>query len=163
MLLWYAGVSVFIVFTVFQSTGIDYRLIALGAVAPLLLDVPFGRLAFFHTLVFSVLLLTVVMLGTIRRPKLVRRRWLCLPIGTFCALVLSGAWTNTALLWWPTLGWTFPPGSLLPPAWVLLMEEFAGLVACWWLVGLCDLYLPGPRKEFIHTGRLRAKLPDAEA
>ncbi len=163
MLLWYAGVSVLIVFTVFKSAGVDYRLVALGAVAPLLLDVPFGRPAFFHTLVFSVLLLTGVMVGTIGRPKLVRRRWLCLPIGTFCALVLSGAWTSTALLWWPTLGWTFPPGNLLPPGWVILMEEFAGLPACWWVVGLCDLYLPGPRNEFMETGRLQAKLPDPEA
>ncbi len=156
MLLWYAGVSVLIVFMVFRSIGIDYRLVALGALAPLILDVPFGRPAFFHTLVFSVVLLAGVMLGTVGRPRLVRRRWLCLPIGTFCALVLSGAWTSTALLWWPTLGWSFPPGNLLGAWWVVLIEEFVGLVACWWLVGLCDLYLPAPRRAFFATGRLHA-------
>lgn len=156
MLLWYAGVSVLIVFMVFRSIGIDYRLVALGALAPLILDVPFGRPAFFHTLVFSVVLLAGVMLGTVGRPRLVRRRWLCLPIGTFCALVLSGAWTSTALLWWPTLGWSFPPGHLLGAWWVVLIEEFVGLVACWWLVGLCDLYLPAPRRAFFATGRLHA-------
>ena len=162
MLLWYAGVSVLIVFTVFRSVGVDYRLVAVGAVAPLVLDIPFGRPAFFHTLVFSVGLLAVVMLATIGRPRLVRRRWLCLPIGTFCALVLSGAWTDTALLMWPTLGWSFPAGSLLPAWWVVVLEEIAGLVACWWLVGLCDLYLPGPRREFLDTGRLQATTAEPE-
>jgi hypothetical protein len=162
MLLWYAGVSVFIVFTVFRSVGVDYRLVALGATVPLVLDIPFGRPAFFHTLVFSVLLLTGVMLGTMGRPRLVRRRWLCLPIGTFCALVLSGAWTNTAVLWWPTLGWTFPPGNLLPPLWVVLIEELIGLAACWWIVGLCDLFVAGPREEFIETGRLHATTDEPE-
>jgi hypothetical protein len=27
---------------------------------------------------------------------------------------------------------------------------------CWLLVGQYDLYLPGPRREFLHTGRLRS-------
>lgn len=162
MLLWYAGVSMLIVFTVFRSVGVDYRLVAVGAMAPLILDIPFGRPAFFHTLVFSVFLLTGVMLGTIGRPRLLRRRWLCLPIGTFCALVLSGAWADTAVLWWPTLGWAFPPGNLLPAWWVVGIEEFVGLVACWWLVGLCDLYLPGPRREFLATGRLHATTEEPE-
>jgi hypothetical protein len=156
MLLWYAGVSVLLVFTVFRSVGIDYRLVALGAVLPLLIDLLFGRLAIAHTLLFSVGLLGAAMLGTIGRPRLLRRRLLCLPIGTFCALVLSGAWLHTAVLWWPTLGSSFPPGSLLPVWWVVVLEELAGLVACWWMVGLCDLYLPGPRREFLRTGRLHA-------
>jgi hypothetical protein len=156
VLLWYAGVSVLLVLTVFRSVGVDYRLVALGATAPLLLDLPFGRPAFAHTLAFSVLLLAVVMLGTIGRPRLVRRRLLCLPIGTFCGLVLSGAWTDTEVLWWPTLGWSFPPGDLLPVWWVVLIEELIGVVAIWWIVGLCDLYLPGPRREFVRTGRLHA-------
>jgi hypothetical protein len=153
---WYVGASVFLVFTVFRSAGVDYRLVAMGAVLPLLLDLPFGRPALAHTLAFSVLLLAAVMLGTIGRPRLVRRRLLCLPIGTFCALVLSGSWLHSAVLWWPTLGSTFPSTSLLPTWWVLVIEELLGLFACWWMVGLCDLYLPGPRREFFRTGRLQA-------
>lgn len=156
MLIWYAGMSVLGVFTVFRSVGIDYRLIALGAMAPLVLDAPFGRPAYAHTLVFSVSLLAVAMFGTIGRSRMTRRRSLCVPIGTFAGLILSGAWTQTEVLWWPTLGWSFPPGNLLPVWWVLLIAEFLGLVAIWWIVGLCDLYLPGSRREFFRTGRLHA-------
>ena len=47
----------------------------------------------------GVALLAVVMVGTIGRPRLVRRRLLCLPIGMFCGLVLSGAWMETDLFW----------------------------------------------------------------
>ena len=56
----------------------------------------------------------VVMLGTIGRPRLLRRRLLCLPIGVFCGLVLSGAFTNDELFWWPFLGTSFPHDALLP-------------------------------------------------
>ena len=156
MFVWYVGMSALLVFTVFRSAGVDYRLVAVGAVLPLLIDLAFGRLAFGHTLAFSVALLALVMIATIGRARLVRRRWLCLPIGTFCALVLSGAWLHTEVLWWPTLGASFPAGALLPAWWVVLVEELVGLAACWWLVGVCDLYLPGPRAELYRTGRLHS-------
>ena len=162
MFLWYVGLSVLLVANVFKSVGLDYRLIALGAMLPLLIDIPVGHRAFGHTLAFAALALVVVMVWPLRGSRLARRRWLCLPIGTFCALVLSGAWTDTAVLWWPTLGWTFPPGNLLPAWWVVLLEEVIGLAACWWLVGLCDLYLPAPREAFLATGRLHATTEEPE-
>lgn len=155
MLLWYVGVSILIVANVFQSVGIDYRLIAVGSMLPLLVDIPFGHRAFGHTLLFAVVLLVVVMLGTIGRPRLLRRRLLCLPIGVFCGLVLSGAFTNGDLFLWPLGGTDFGDQALLPAWWVVLVEELAGLVACWWIVGQFDLYLPGPRREFLRTGRLQ--------
>ena len=154
MLLWYVGLSVFLVATVFRSAGIDYRLVALGAMLPLLVDLPFGHRAFGHTLLFAVGLLAVVMVGTIGRPRLVRRRLLCVPIGVFCGLVLSGAFTNDQLFWWPFLGTTFPHEALLPATWIVVVEELVGLVVCWVLVGQYDLYLPGPRRELVRTGRL---------
>jgi hypothetical protein len=153
--LWYVGVSVLLVANVFRSAGIDYRLIAVGSVLPLLVDLPFGHTAFGHTLLFAVVLLVVVMVATIGRPRLLRRRWLCLPIGVLCGLILSGAFTNSDLFLWPLGGTTFPDDPLLPAWWVVLLEEVAGLVACWWVVGQFDLYLPEPRRELIRTGRLR--------
>jgi hypothetical protein len=156
MLLWYVGVSIAIVATVFRSSGIDYRLIALGSMLPLLVDLPFGYRAYGHTLLFAVALLAVVMLGTIGRPRLLRRRLLCLPIGVFCGLILSGAFTNPELFWWPFLG-ELPHDPLLPSTWVVVVEELVGLVTCWALVGIYDLYLPTPRAEFFRTGRLRTQ------
>jgi hypothetical protein len=152
--LWYVGLSVFGVATIFRSSGIDYRLVAVGSLLPLLLDLPFGYRAFGYTLLFAVALLAIVMLGTIGRPRLLRRRWLCLPIGVFAGLILSAAFTNTDLFWWPFLGTAFPHDSLLPAWWVVLIEELMGLFVCWVLVGQHDLYLPGPREEFFRTGRL---------
>jgi hypothetical protein len=37
----------------------------------------------------------------------------------------------------------------------VLLEELAGLAACWWIVGQFDLYLREPRRDFWHAGRLR--------
>jgi len=159
VLLWYVGVSVLLVANVFKSSGIDYRLIALGSMLPLLVDLPVGHTAFGHTVLFPIVLLVVVMIGTIGRPRLTRRRLLCLPIGVFCGLILSAAFTNADLFWWPIGGTTFPDDSLLPVWWVVLLEELAGLVACWWVVGQFDLYLPEPRRELIRTGRLREAAP----
>jgi hypothetical protein len=153
--LWYVGMSVLIVVTVFRSVGVDYRLVAAGSLLPLLVDLPVGHRAFGHTLLFGVVVLVVVMLGTVARPRLLRRRLLCVPIGVLCGLVLSGAWSDGHLFWWPALSSSFPHTDLLPAAWAVALEETVGLVASWWVVGLTDLYLPGPRREFWRTGRLR--------
>jgi hypothetical protein len=151
---WYIGLSILIVWYVFQSSGLDYRLVALGALLPLLVDLPFCHEAYGHTLLVSVALLAAVMLLTIGRSRLTRRRWLCLPIGSFCGLVLSGAFTNADVFWWPLKTESFGDAPLVPVWWVVVLEEIVGLVACWWIVGRFGLYEPEPRREFVHTGRL---------
>jgi hypothetical protein len=153
--LWYIGMSVLLVATIFRSVGVDYRLIALGSLLPLVVDLPFGYRAYGYTLLAAVALLVIAMVGTIGRPRLLRRRLLCVPIGVFCGLVLAGAFTNDELFWWPFLGTAFAHEALLPATWVVIVEEFAGLVACWVVVGQFDLYLPGPRRDFLRTGRLK--------
>jgi hypothetical protein len=157
VLLWYVGLSILIVANVFRSVGVDYRLIALGSMLPLLLSIPFGHRTYSYTLLFPVVLLVVVMLATIGRSRLLRRRLLCLPIGVFCGLVLAGAFTNSDVFLWPLGGAEFGNEALLPVWWVVLLEEVAGLLACWWTVGQFDLYLPEPRREFVHTGRLEER------
>jgi membrane-bound metal-dependent hydrolase YbcI (DUF457 family) len=151
VLLWYVGMSVLLVATVFRSSGIDYRMVALGAELPLVVDVFFGHRAYGHTLLFGVALLVIVMVATIGRSRLLRRRLLCLPIGVFCGLVLSGAFTNDHLFWWPFLGASYGHDALLPTAWVVVVEELVGLFVCWVLVGLYDLYLAEPRGELLRT------------
>jgi hypothetical protein len=154
MFFWYIGLSVFGVAMVFQSRGVDYRFVAIGSLLPLLLDIPFGYRAYGYTLLFAVVLLALVMLGTIGRPRLVRRRLLCLPIGVFCGLVLSGAFLDKDLFWWPVFGTDFAHHALLPATWVVVVEEIIGLVVLWVLVGLYDLYIPETRRNFWRTGRL---------
>jgi hypothetical protein len=156
MLLWYAGFSVLIVYFVFQSAGVDYRLVVAGSLLPLAVDLPFRGLAYGHTLIASVALLVVVMVLTIGRPRLVRRRLLCLPIGAFCGLVLSAAWTNSDVFGWPFTGSALPDGSLLPAAGILVLEELAGLAACAWIAVRFGLADRACRDDFLRTGRLRA-------
>lgn len=155
MFFWYIGISVLIVVNVFRSVGVDYRLIAIGALLPLLVDAPVGHRWFGHTLAFAVALLLGVMISTVGRPRLLRRRLLCVPIGVFCGLVLSGAFASDRVFWWPARGTAFGASLLLPAWWAVVIEEVIGLAACWWVFGQFDLYLPGPRSEFVHTGRLR--------
>ncbi|HUV11107.1 MAG TPA: hypothetical protein VMX12_09020 [Acidimicrobiia bacterium] len=155
MVLWYTGLSVLLVANVFRSVGVDYRLIAGGALLPLVVDLPVGHRWFGHTLVFPVALLMIVMLGTVDGSRLRRRRLLCIPIGVFCGLILSGAFANSDLFLWPLGGTGFGGENLLPEWWVVLLEELGGLVAWWWVVGQFDLYLPEPRAAFLHTGRLQ--------
>jgi hypothetical protein len=154
--LWYVCLSIAGVALVFQSRGIDYRLIAVGSMLPLVLDIPFGYRAYGYTLLFAVAMLAVVMLVTIGRPRLLRRRLLCVPIGVFAGLVLSGAFSNSELFWWPFLGTSFTHDALLPGTWWVVAEELVGLAVGWVLVGVYDLYLPERRRDFFATGRLTA-------
>jgi hypothetical protein len=154
MLLWYVGLSVLVVQHVFRSSGIDYRLIALGSLLPLAVDLPLGRPAYGHTLLAGVGLLVVVVVGTIGRARLLRRRLICLPIGFLCGLVLSGAWANGDVFWWPATGASFPDDPLLPPLGIVLLEELAGLGAGAWIITQFRLIDAHPRATFLRTGRL---------
>lgn len=155
MFFWYVGLSVLLVANVFKSVGLDYRLIAVGAMLALLVDIPVGHRAFGHSLCFAALALVVVMIWPFRGSRLGRRRWLCVPIGIFAGLVLSGAWMDTEVFWWPLAGTSFGDVPLLPVWWVVVIEEILGLVACWWVVGQYDLYIPETRRTFWRTGRLK--------
>lgn len=133
MLLWFAVVAPVIVAEVFRSPMLDYRLVALGALAPLI-EVAVGRPSVLHTLLGSVVALFGVMLLT-RRRRLLRRRLLGIPIGLFLHLVLDGTWTRARLFWWPAFGTDLNPDELFEtgrsPFVLVLMEIAAVAVAAW--------------------------------
>jgi len=155
LILWPIGLALVIVWQVFRDTAIDYRLVALGAIIPDIVDAPFGGARVMHSLLASAVLLAVVMLATRQRRK-ARRRWLAVPIGTFIHLLVDGMWTHTNTFWWPLFG-----GSLhdrLPAVdrlWsVVALQEVAGLVAVTWFwrrFHLGDLEI---RQNFLTKGRL---------
>ncbi|HVL93966.1 MAG TPA: hypothetical protein VM264_11580 [Acidimicrobiales bacterium] len=162
MVLWFAGLSVVIVWLVFRDTAIDYRLVMAGALAPDVLDLAFGGVGPLHTLAASVGLLAVVMLATRGRRGL-RRRLLALPIGTFLHLALDAMWTRTEVFWWPAAGLGFDAGglpSLSRPAAVLVAQELAGLAALAWWWGRFRLSEPARRRAFARSGRLGRDLRD---
>ena len=127
MLLWFIGPSIVFVHDVFQSRGLDYRLIGLGAILPLLIDLPLGYFAYGHSLVVAAAVLGLVMLATIGRPRLLRRRLICLPIGWMCGLVLSGAFLHDVSFLWPLLGSDFPDDSLFPPVTIFVLTGTSSL------------------------------------
>lgn len=145
--------SIVLTWAVFQSPAIDYRMVALGAVIPVA-EVPFGA-GPLHSLALPTLALVVVMLLT-RGRRLVRRRWLGLPIGMYLHLVLDLSWTRTEVFWWPMLGPTPDRGrsfELSRGALSVIMELIAVVVGVWaWRrFGLDDA---GRRDRFLRTGHL---------
>jgi membrane-bound metal-dependent hydrolase YbcI (DUF457 family) len=156
VLLWFIGCSVVLVWVVFQSPALDVRFVALGAVLPWL-DVVTGGPFVLHTLVGSVGLLAIVM-GLTRNRRLLRRRWLGLPIGTFLHLVLDATWARSKLFWWPFLGRGGFDGRLPELSRGLgvgLLLEVLGVGAMVWLYRAFQLDDPVRREELKTTGRLR--------
>ncbi|MEZ5380845.1 MAG: hypothetical protein R2754_03510 [Microthrixaceae bacterium] len=161
MFLWYLGVSWVAVWSVFRSPALDYRLVMVGSVLPVgELPVGTGPL---HTLLAPVLALAVVMLAT-RGRRLVRRRWLGLPIGMFVHLVLDGSVARPELFWWP-LGGGGAFGASLPELgagiW-LLVAELIGLGAILWAVGRFGLDDADRRAMFLRSGQLDRALAGQE-
>ena len=153
MLIWFAAGSAVIVWAVFQSPAIDFRTVMLGAVLPLV-ETPWadGPL---HTLAAPTLLLLAVMAATVGR-RIVRRRWLGVPIGMFLHLVLNGSWTRSELFWWPFSGFGFDDNEPLVLArglWSVVLEVVGiGLAAwAWGRFGLDD---GDRRRRFVTTGQL---------
>jgi hypothetical protein len=157
VILWRAFGAIFGVWNVFQSSGLDFRLVAIGACLPLAFDAPFGGQAYAHTLLSAVVVLTVAMLATTGRGRrLRRRRALSLAIGWFAGLVLGGAWAHRDVFWWPAFGFERPDAPLFPPWPLAIVLELAGLVAAWWVWLRFGLGQRVRRETFVRTGRLVA-------
>ena len=161
MLLWFVGLSMVMVWAAFRSPALDHRLVALGAVLPLA-EVAAGRPLVLHTLAGAVVVLVAVMAVT-RHRRLLRRRWLGLPIGLFLHLVLDGAWSDRRLFWWPFDGLGFadrPLPELDRPLAVLLVQELAGLAALVWWWHRWNLSDPRRRAAFLRTGQVGRDLAE---
>jgi hypothetical protein len=156
MFFFFVAAAVLAVLFVFDSPAIDYRFVALGGVLPLA-EALTGRPLFLHTLLGSVALMALVMAVTVGR-RIVRRRLLGIPIGTFVFLVAAGTWTRRDLFWWPVGGLDGIAERPLPefdraPV-VLVLLELAGVAGLVWLVRRFDLTRPEHRDELRRTGRL---------
>lgn len=154
VLLWFAVAAPFLVAEVFKSPMVDYRLVAFGALLPLV-EIPVFGVHVLHTLAAPVVVLIVVMAATVGR-RLRRRRLLGIPIGMFFHLVLDGTWANTDLFWWPVFGLSFadleaPEASNLAVRLLLEVGAVALAAFAWRRYGLDD---PAARSRLLHTGHL---------
>jgi len=153
MFIWFAAGSVAIVWAVFQSPAIDYRMVMLGSVLGVV-EVGF-RIAPLHTLAAPTIVLIVVGVATIGH-RLVRRQLLGIPIGMFLHLVLDGAWTRTDVFWWPAAGWWLPRERSLVISrgiWSVLLE-LLGIGLAVWLFDRFGLEDRDRRRRFLSSGQL---------
>ncbi|MEM7275180.1 MAG: hypothetical protein AAF547_19020 [Actinomycetota bacterium] len=154
MLIWFAVAAPFLVAEIFKSPMVDYRMVALGALLPLI-EVVIGQPFVLHTLLGPVVVLTVVMLGTINR-RLLRRRLLGIPIGMFFHLVLDATWSSPRLFWWPAFGFSLadePVPETTGVAWRLLLE-LAGIALAVFAYRRYGLDRPAARTRLLRTGHL---------
>ena len=156
MFFWFTGLTFFAVLIVFSSPALDYRMVMFGAVLPVI-EGPLRGPWVLHTLIAPVTVLALVMLLT-QNKRLVRRRWLGLPIGLFMHLVLDGSWANAEVFWWPFLGFSDVLGGSMVPEFqrsipVLIVMELIGFAALTFLVRRLDLLGEG-KELFLSTGQL---------
>jgi hypothetical protein len=152
---WFIGGAFLAIWLVLHDPQLDYRLLALGAILPDLVDPFFGGARVLHSITFSVLLLAVVVLATNRRSP-VRRRLLALVFGTFMHLVLDGAFTDNKVFWWPFFGWSFG-GARLPSiarGWIDVLLEVIGVAILVWAWRRFRLDLKPRRQQLLRQGTL---------
>jgi hypothetical protein len=155
LILWFAGLAWLLVWRVFRSPVVDYRLVMLGAVLPCV-DLLVGRPTPLHTLVGAGVAMAVVMVVA-RGRRLAQRRWLGVPIGLFCHLLLDATWTDGELFWWPFSGAALGDLDVPEGEWAVGLRialEVAGLLvvaALWVRLGLTDA---GHRRRFLRQGHL---------
>ena len=160
MFFWFIATSIWSVWFVFRDPKFDYRILAVAALIPDLLD---GLLRAFgmthsvmHSVVTSIAVLFAIMIATAgRRP--IRQRLLALPIGLFMHLIYDGAFTATKTFWWPFTGTAIDNKSLpsIERGLVNLPLELFGVVACvvaWKYFALAD---KTRRTPFLKTGSLQ--------
>ncbi len=141
MFIWFLALSFVLVALVFDSPALDYRMVLLGSVLPVVELLAGGPWAL-HTLLAPLVVLMLVMLATGGR-RLARRRWLGLPIGLFLYLALDGAWLRTELFWWPAWGVRVDSSDVpdFKPAALMIALELIGVAVGAWAVrryGLAD-------------------------
>src|SRR3954462_6193872 len=98
MFLWFIGTAVISVWYVFRDPRFDYRLLAVGALVPDIIDLPGGQARWAHSLTVAVGTLAAVMLVTVgRRP--IRRLLLAGPIGRLLDLGFGGCFGAARGFW----------------------------------------------------------------
>lgn len=154
MFLWFAGGAFVLVWLVFRSPAVDYRLVIVGALLPLA-ELPIGSPRVLHSITGAVALLVLAMVATPRQ-RLVQRRLVAIPIGVFVHLLLDGIWTDTAAFWWPFTGVAWSDARLpeLARGTFDVVLELAGAAALWWCWRRFRLFEPDRRHRFWRTGQL---------
>ena len=155
MIFYLPCVSILLTYFIFRSKGIDYRAVALGSLTPFTIDLFIGHASIGHSFIFAVGMFVLIMLGTISRPRLLRRRLLCFVIGIFFALVLEGTFLQEQTWWWPlTRHSSGNHIDIFPNMTAWIIREVVGLIALYIIFGIGELHIKTNRQEFFKQGRI---------
>jgi len=155
MLFWFVATAIWSVWFVFRDPKFDYRLVAIAALIPDLIDGWRGSIGPLHSVVTSIAVLFAIMLATAgRKPS--RQRLLAIPIGMFIHLIFDGAFSNAETFWWPFMGANLSDEPLpsVDRGLLNLPLEIVGVIGCvfaWRYFALAD---KSRRMSFIKTGSL---------
>lgn len=155
MFIWFVGSAALAVWLVFRDDRFDYRVLALGALAPDLVDAAAGGTGVAHSVTASVVVMGAVMGLTVGQ-RARRRRWLALPIGMFLHLVVDGVFSDTAVFWWPFAGVALDGGALpsIERGWWNVPLEILGIAMVVFLWRRHSLGDAAQRKILVSEGRL---------
>lgn len=174
MLFWHVGATVAFIRYAFRDPRMDLRFLALGAIAPDLIDLPIGIVAWnsvenvrlvAHSLSFGALTMVAVLIVTRRGPR--RKRWMLFAVGILLHLALDAMWASPETLWWPFLGTEFTSSGfatygayvrdlLTNP--ILWLGELAGLAYLVWMARRIDLGDSVVRRALFTTGEFSVGL-----
>ncbi len=146
------------------ADAIDYRLVALGALLPDLVDKPLGRLifrdaldgnghVFAHTLLFALVFLVP---GAFLLRRAGDPRLLSVGVAVLTHLLSDPVTHAPENLFWPLLGWQFSKVTLLRPWATVLTEVAAGLII---LMVVWSLMRAGRLELLLRVGRLYRRQP----
>ncbi len=161
MFIWFAVLSAAGVALVFRDPRLDHRLVAVGSILPIPLDLLVGaatgdvrRSGPFHSILVHVAGLAAVMGLTIGR-RAMRKRLLAVSIGGFFHLVLDAAFADTNAFLWPFASGLRGQQQVFDRGLIVnVMLELAGLAAALWVVNRAHLRTPSVRAALVSSGRL---------
>lgn len=171
MLLWHVGAGAALVYLTLGRRRIDYRLVALGAVVPDVIDAAFNAAGVgragrgpAHSLSAVIAVALAVVLAV--RDKQRRLALFSLPVGWLTHLVVDAVWVAPATFYWPAFGTAFGAGQGEPYSAGLLLRphehlstwgaELAGALVIVWFALAFGLNDPARRARFLRDGQLRA-------
>ena len=151
MILWHIGIAVAIVYVTLGRRRIDFRMIALGAVLPDLVDLGARRIG--HSMLAAVVVSVVVIVLTRGERRL---SLFGLGVGWLLHLVGDAMWEIPKTFLWPAFGTEFGDTasdyslSLWP-----LVGELAGALILWWFWVAFELGKGDRFRTFLRDGHLR--------
>ncbi|MFN8016409.1 MAG: hypothetical protein U0R17_07395 [Acidimicrobiia bacterium] len=129
-------------------------MVALGSLLPFFIDLYIGKSWLGHSFLFSVALLLLIMLFTIGRTRMLRRKLLCISIGVFLALILEGSFLHEQTWWWPLNIKSQKGIDLIPSFGIWIFRDVIGLISIYILFSIGELYKRDKLKTFLKQGRI---------